>query len=151
MYAMIPVALIAPMMYGLESNYVAKWGTAGMDPVQTLFAASALGTCLVLPLSVGSGQFISPFRPLGAPEGALLMLALLHAGSYTGYVWLVGRAGAVFASQVAYVVTAFGVIFSIILLGESYAPTVWVALVVMTGGLALISPKSPTKEHQSLA
>jgi drug/metabolite transporter (DMT)-like permease len=38
---------------------------------------------------------------------------------YAGYVWLVGRAGAVFAAQVAYLVTLFGVFWAMLILGET--------------------------------
>ena len=36
MIAAIPIALIAPMLYAVEGNVVARWGTAGLDPVEAL-------------------------------------------------------------------------------------------------------------------
>ena len=61
--------------------------------------------------------------------------------AYTGYIWLVGRAGAVFASQVAYVVTLGGVLLSALFLGERYSAWVWSALALMIAGLALVQPR----------
>ena len=65
---------------------------------------------------------------------------MLNALAYSGYVWLIGRAGSVFASQIAYLVTGFGVVWSKLLLGESYSALVWSAFVLMLAGIALVQP-----------
>jgi hypothetical protein len=59
-----------------------------------------------------TGHFIDPRGPWGAPEAAIVLSSLVHAGVYAGYVWMVGRAGAVFAAQVSYLVTPFGVLWA---------------------------------------
>lgn len=141
MLAWIPVALIAPLCYGLEGNVVARWGLSGLDPVQALFGASVLGAIVMAPAALATGQFIDPRAGMGAPEWALVASALIHASVYAAYVWLVGRAGPVFAGQVAYVVTGFGVLWSMILLSETYAIWVWAALGVMLCGIALVQPR----------
>ena len=51
----------------------------------------------------------------------MLVSGVLNVLAYSGYVWLVGRAGSVFASQIAYLVTGFGVLWSMALLGERYS------------------------------
>ncbi|KAA9010215.1 DMT family transporter [Histidinibacterium aquaticum] len=135
------VALFAPFCYAVEGNVVARWGTAGMGPIQTLFAASVIGAILSAPLALATGQFITPRWPLGEADLALIALAVIHAVVYAGYVWLVGRAGSVFAAQVAYLVTGFGVLWSMLMLGERYATTVWLALALMLAGVALVQPR----------
>ncbi|MGA1269114.1 MAG: hypothetical protein ACO3WM_08665 [Gemmobacter sp.] len=52
-----------------------------------------------------------------------------------------GRAGAVFAAQVAYLVTAFGLIWSMSLLGERYGVGLWAAFAVLFAGMALVQPR----------
>ncbi|KUF12242.1 DMT family transporter [Pseudoponticoccus marisrubri] len=137
------VALIASACYALEGNVVARWGTQGLDPVQVLAGASVVGMALSLPLALVSGQFIDPRPPWGAPDAAVLASALLHAGAYTGYVWLVSRAGSVFAAQVSYLVTLFGVCWAMLFLGEAYSGWFWSALAVMMCGVALVQPRPP--------
>lgn len=137
----IPVALIAPLFYACEGNIVAKWGTHGLDPVQVLYGASLVGTVVMLPVALVSGQWISPLPPYGLPDLALTLSALIHATVYTVYVWLVGRAGPVFAVQISYLVTGFGVLWAILLLNESYAGPVWAAMAVMFAGLFLVQPR----------
>jgi len=127
MLAFLPLALVAPFCYAIEGNVVARWGTAGLDPVQVLFGASVLGTLISLPLALGTGQFFVP-RPINVIV-------------YTTYVWLVGRAGAVFAGQVSYLVTGFGVLWAMLLLAERYSGWVWAALAAMAFGLALVQPR----------
>ena len=97
----LAVALIAPAFYALEGNYVAKFGTAGLDPVQALFGASLVGAAITAPLALALGEWIDPRPPWGPPDGAIALSAAIHALVYSGYVWMVGRAGAVFAAQVS--------------------------------------------------
>lgn len=141
MLAFIPLALVAPLFYAFEGNYVARWGTAGLDPFQVMFGASLVGVLITLPLAVGLGQVVDLRTAWGAPEFALLTSSVIHAVTYTAYVWLIGRAGAVFAVQVSYPVTAFGLIWSMLLLGERYSLWVWAAFVVMVVGLSLVQPR----------
>lgn len=145
MIAVLPLALVAPFFYGVEGNVVAKWGTFGLSPVEVMFGASAVGLLIAIPLAVLSGQWVSPLPPYGSVQGALVLSSVIHAVVYTTYVWLIGRAGAVFASQVAYLVTGFGVVWSMLMLGERYSGWVWVALVFMFVGLALVQPRKRRK------
>jgi drug/metabolite transporter (DMT)-like permease len=135
------VALAGPFCYGLEGNYLAVRPPAGLDPVATLLGASVIGALIAAPIAIGSGGFIDLTKPWAAPEWALFASSLLHAMAYTGYIWLVGVAGPVFSSQIAYVVTTAGVLISALALKESYSGWVWAALVLMIGGLALVQPR----------
>ncbi|MBT8459615.1 MAG: DMT family transporter [Boseongicola sp.] len=136
----IPIALIAPLFYGLEGNVVARWGTAGLDPVEVLYGASVVGAIIALPIAVSSGQFIDPRGPWGRPDYALVIAAVIHVLVYSAYVWMVGRAGPVFAVQVSYLVTGFGVGWAMFILGESYSVWVWGAMAVILTGVFLVQP-----------
>ncbi len=89
----IPVALAAPFFYGIEGNYIAKFGTLHHTAIETLWGASLIGMIVVLPLTLWSGHWINPMNGIGAPELALVASAVLHALVYAGYVWLVARVG----------------------------------------------------------
>jgi drug/metabolite transporter (DMT)-like permease len=141
MIAFIPLALVAPFCYAVEGNIVARWGTAGLDPVQVLFGASAIGTVIALPLAIGSGQFFIPKSPFILADFTMALSSVIHVAVYTGYVWLIGRAGAVFAGQISYLVTGTGVLWSMLLLAETYSLWVWMALVCMVFGLMLVQPR----------
>lgn len=144
MVGFIPLALIGPLFYAFEANYIARFGTAGMDAVQAMFMASVAGVILALPLALGSGQWIDPFAGFGRPEAALVASGVIHGLCYASYVWLASRAGAVFASQTGYLVTGAGVIWAVVLLGERFPPMVWLALCVILSGVALVQPRGKT-------
>ncbi|MEX0337970.1 MAG: DMT family transporter [Arenibacterium sp.] len=146
--AMLPwmmLTLLAVFCYAFEGNYVAKWGTRGLDAIQVLLGASLIGIFLALPLAVMSGQFISPFRPYGAPEWSLIASALIHVMVYAIYVWMVGRAGPVFTAQVGYLVTGFGVVWAMLILRESYSPYFWAAMALIFLGVFLVQPRGKDK------
>lgn len=137
----IPVALLAVVCYALESNVMAKWGTAGVDGIGVMFGASLIGAIIVLPLAVASDQFISPFRIWAAPEWALLAASVVHVVVYAGFVWLVGRTGSVFAVQVSYIVTGAGVLWAMLLLGERFAANFWIAMGLVLTGVFMVQPR----------
>lgn len=139
--AFIPLALVGPLFYAVEANYVARFGTAGMDAVQAMFMASLVGLILCLPLALASGQMFNPVADFGRAEAALVVSSVVHALCYAGYVWLAARAGAVFAAQCSYLVTVAGVFWAMALLGERLPPQVWVSLVLMLAGVAMVSPR----------
>lgn len=143
MTAFLPLALIAPACYALEGNLVALRGTGGLDPLQVLFGASVLGLAIALPVALATGQWIPPAALWegGAAGRAVLAAGVIHAVVYTGYVWLIGAAGAVFAAQIAYLVTGSGVFWAMVMLGERYSLWVWAALGLMLAGLALVQPR----------
>ena len=141
MIAWLPLALVAPFFYALEVNVVARWGMGGTDPIQLLFGAATTAALISAPLALAGGQWIDPRPPWGAPDAALVTAAVLNISAYTTYVWLVGRAGPSFAAQTSYLVTGFGVLWAMLLLGERFSGWVWGALAVMMAGVALVQPQ----------
>lgn len=140
MAAWLPLAMVGPVFYALEGNYVAKWGMAGLDAVQAMFWASLVAALLALPLALSMEQWIDPRPPYALPELALMASSTIHALMYAAYVWLAAKAGAVFATQTSYVVTLSGVLWAMLLLDEQFSAWVWAAMAVMLIGLFLVQP-----------
>lgn len=144
--AVVPVGwaaayLVVAMFYAFEGNYVARWGVAGLDPFQLMLGASLVGVSIVVPLMLVTGQTIAPQWPLPRAQAALIGASVVHVLVYASYVWLVGRAGAVFAVQVSYLVTGFGLFWAWLVLGEAFSNVVWLALAVMFAGMYLVQPR----------
>lgn len=140
-FGFVLLGMLAPLAYGAEGNFL-KWaGDTGLDPFQMLFGASVIGLAIVVPLALGMGVFINPLQPWNAPEWAIVGATIVNQITYVGYIWLVGRTGPVFAAQVSYLVTGFGVVASMLILGESYSGYIWAALVLMLFGLFLVRPR----------
>ena len=135
------VALIAPLCYAIEGNFVAARAPIKLSPLVTLFGASAIGTLLITPVVWFGDMTVSFTGTWDISHWAILGSAIGHVAAYSGYLWLLGRAGAVFTSQIGYVVTLSGVIGAIVMLGESYGLSVWLAVAMMLFGVALVRPK----------
>ena len=135
------LVLLAVLCYAIEGVGLGHLGRAGLDSVQLFLGASVLSVVVTLPIALATGTFIIPVWPFGIAEFAVLLSGLANTVAYVGYVWMVGRGGAVFASQVAYLVTGFGVLWSMALLDESYSIWIWGAFIVIIAGLFLTQPK----------
>lgn len=146
MAAFLPIALVGPLFYAMEATYVARNGTEGLDAVQAMFGASVVGLILCAPVTLGTGQFINPAEGFGRAEAALVGSSVIHALMYAGYVWLASRAGAVFAAQCSYLVTGAGIFWAMALLGERFSPFVWLAVVLLLCGVALVNPRETGRE-----
>lgn len=142
----ILVAILAPLCYASEGNYVAVRAPQNLNAVTTLFGASVCGLLLLLPLVYGFGWQVPMLVVWDASRWAIVLAALGHVIAYTGYLWLLGRAGAVFTSQIAYIVTLTGVLASVLFLGERYGWLLWVAVALMLVALALVKPVRQASE-----
>lgn len=144
----ILVALIPPICYAIEGNGLNLFGTGGLSPAELLFGASLIGLAVAIPNAHIQGDWIA-ITPWDAGKSAIVALTFLHVAAYAGYIWLVSAAGAVFASQVAYIVTVTGVGWSIAILSESYSGWIWSALALMLAGLALVAPQAPKDQNDT--
>ncbi len=144
-------ALMAPVFYAVEANIVDRFGTAGMGPIEAMFLISVTGAVMTFPLAIGTGQWINPMNGIGEPELALILSSVLHALAYSAYVWLAANAGAVFAAQSSYIVTASGVFWAMALLGERFSGWVWVSLLLIFVGLAFVQPRRAGVAGEGLA
>ena len=135
------VALIAPLCYAIEGNIVAARAPIKLSPLVTLFGSSVVGTLLIIPVVWLGSMSVSLTGVWDNSHWAIIGSAVGHVVAYTGYLWLLGRAGAVFTSQIGYVVTLSGVVGAVLMLNESYGPSVWLAVAMMLTGVALVKPK----------
>jgi drug/metabolite transporter (DMT)-like permease len=151
MAAFLPLAMVGPLFYAMESTYVAKAGTPGMDAVQAMFGASLAGLVFCAPVMLALGHWFPMTLPLDRAEGALIVSSALHGLLYATFVWLASKAGAVFASQSSYIVTASGVVWAMVLLGERFSPWVWAAAAVMLAGISLVQPRPAAASNRRRA
>ena len=147
MLAFIPLGLIPSLMYAFEGNFVARFGTGGAGPLQLLLGASIAGVVITGPIAFATGQWINPIHVWGIADFALIASALIHTLVYTLYVMIVRNYGPVFSVQVSYVVTASGLGWAMLILGERYSGPIWLALVVMFVGIYLVSPDLKSKKN----
>lgn len=136
------LALLSPFCYAIEGVWINKIGLAQLDPIEVILGASIFGLVALFPIVLINGYWISPFSTWGPAEFAVTFSSLIHSLIYISYIWLIRKAGVVFASQVSYIYTASGIGFSIILLGEEYSAFVWSAVILMLMGLMMVRPSN---------
>ncbi len=137
----VVMAVAAPLLYGAEANFLTWIGNRGLGAFQIMLGSMVFGLVLAIPLALVSGQIFSPFRPWHGPEIAIVAGASMNWVAYVAYVWLIGRAGPVFSAQVAYLVTGWGVVISMVFLGETYSLWIWAAFALMLIGVGLVRPR----------
>ncbi|MEL6219975.1 MAG: DMT family transporter, partial [Pseudomonadota bacterium] len=134
--------IIVSLSYAAENVYIARAKPGGLDALGVMCGLSWAALLMLLPAAALEGPLLP--ATFGEAEAALVGIAVLHVLSYFGFVWLIGRAGPVFAAQVGYVVTASGVAWGMALLGERHSVWVWAALALVFAGIALVSPRERT-------
>lgn len=142
----ILVALGSTLCYATESNVVARFVPPAEDAIATLLGACIAGLAMTLPATLLFGRWDAAPAPWNAgawgdAEWAIFGITVLHVVAYSGYLWLVGRAGPIFTSQVGPVVTVAGVLFSVWFLDERNSAWIWLSLVLLVSGLMLVRPR----------
>ncbi len=135
------VALLAAACYAAENIYIALRLPTGSDPGAILCGMLLTAGGLMVPLVLATGTYTALGWPLGIVELSVVGMAVVNVLSYGVFVYLVSKAGPVFASQMAYVVTLSGVVWGIVLFNEQHTVWVWSALVAMLAGLVLVKPR----------
>ena len=136
------VAVAATVCYGAEGHFIVAFSPPRLNPLAALFGASIVAVTFVGPAAWLLGDWVDLSASWEIAEWALVWSTLAHVVAYSGFIWLVGIAGAVFSSQIAYVVTMAAVFLSAWFLDERYSAWVWVALVFMIAGIALVRPRA---------
>ena len=137
----IPLSILSVVSFAVEGIILGKYGRGGLDPLQLVLGAAVVAVLMTAPIAWATGTLRLPQGSLGTAEWAIVGSAVANTAAYAGYFWIVGRAGPVFAAQGSYLVTGFGVVWSMVLLGEIYSPWIWAGLVVILSGMALVLPK----------
>ena len=136
----IALPVLTCLSYSLENIYIAKWKPQNLEPMQVMCGLFLAATIMLLPAVALSDTWMA-FGKFDTAEIALIAMTVAHILAYGGFVWLIGRAGPVFAAQVAYVVTLTGVFLGIVILDEVHSGWVWLSLVLMLTGLTLVQPR----------
>ena len=137
----IALPVLTCLSYTMENIYIARSRPADLDPMQVMCGFFWAALIMLLPVVAVSGTWM-PVGRFDLAEISLVAMTFAHIFAYTGFVWLIAHAGPVFAAQVAYIVTLTGVFLGIVVLGEVHSDWVWMSLILMMGGLALVQPRS---------
>lgn len=136
----ILAVVLCAVCYAIESVYIAEGISDEIDIRELLSGSNIVAAIVLVPATAwtGVGEPVSwIFTPAGL---AIAATALLSTVAYLMYFYTIKLLGAVFASQCAYVVTISGVLWGILFFSEVHTVWVWLSVLVMMAGLALVTP-----------
>jgi len=134
-------ACLASVCYAAEGLVIALRMPDSANAFTVACGMHLMATLILAPVVLVSGSFVALTWPWGQVEWAIVGLSALNASAYSLFIYLVNRAGPVFASQTAYVVTLSGVFWGMAIFGEAHSYWVWLSLAVMLVGLAMVTPR----------
>ena len=138
----VAAALGAALSYAMENVVIAKLRPPRTQSFTLLWGMMLLSSLALLPAVLATGSFVPLAWPWRTVEWAIVGMAAVNVVSYGLFVYLVTATGAVFASQIAYVVTVSGVSWGLLIFEERHSGWIWGALAVMVAGLALVKPRN---------
>ena len=110
-----------------------------MDSMHVATGMMVTSSLMLLPASLATGTFHPLWRSFALVDCLILLHMVLAALTFRMYFVLLRRAGPVYFSQVAFIVTLTAVFFGILFLGEQHSLWIWASLVLIFAGVALVN------------
>jgi len=134
------VSLAAAASYATENVYIVLQRPRRLDALTALWGMTLAATGMLGAVAVAMGVSLTLPAHWGQAEAAVVLMAAIHVSCYATLLFILHRAGGVFASQVAYIVTPAGVFWGVILLSEEVTLAILVSTAFVLLGLTLIRP-----------
>jgi drug/metabolite transporter (DMT)-like permease len=138
-YWILAVVLCA-VFYAIENVYIAEGISDEMDIRELLSGSNIVATIVLVPTTMWMGLEVPVSWVFTASGLAISTIAIFSTVAYMMFFYTIKTAGPVFASQCAYIVTISGVLWGILIFSEVHTVWVWLSIVVMMTGLALVTP-----------
>lgn len=141
MITFVLIAFITPFLYAGTTIYAARHKPPDADPLQMACGMMLASSLLLLPVSLATGNFHPLWVNFGLREGLMIVHSCTTALTFSLYFIILTKAGPVYISQVAYIVTASAIGWGMLVLGERHSPWIWVAVALIVGGVALVNSR----------
>jgi drug/metabolite transporter (DMT)-like permease len=136
------LALISAVCYATLNMVLTLKTPPGANRFMVTCGMFVAASLIMVPIVFLTGSFTPLNWPWGPVEWAMIGLGVISATAYTLYFHLIDRAGPVFTSQVANLVTLCGVLWGMIIFGEQHSAWIWLSLATMMVALAMVAPRA---------
>ena len=134
------IGLGAPLMHGLGYVMLSERNRpADADSLSIASGTLYATAVMTLPLAIAFGQFRLVLPPFSAGELAMITHFVLAAFNFYAIFELIRISGPTYMSQANFLAVAFGVIFGMLIFGETHSLYVWGAMALTLAGVALVN------------
>ncbi len=138
------LALFTPATYVIANLYAERRRPQTGDPLTNAAGMLLFSTPFLLVLNLGTGTFHPIWADFGAAEAAMLAYSVLTAGALVLFFAIVRLSGAVYLSQVGYIISVVGLLVGMVTFGERPSPLMYAAVALIFAGVAMVnSRKAP--------
>jgi len=141
--------VLCAVCYAIENVYISEGINIDLDIRELLCGSNIVATIILVPTTAWMGVGVPVSWVLTPAALAISTIALSSTLAYMMFFYTIRTAGPVFASQCAYIVTISGILWGIVIFSEVHTIWVWLSVVVMMAGLALVTPA--TRANSKLA
>jgi len=134
--------------YALENMILTFRLPKGANPFMITCGSFLVSSAVMVSVVMATDSFVPLAWPWGTMEWAIVGIAAINAVVYGLFIYLIAYAGPVFSSQVAYLVTLFGVAWGMIIFDERHSVWVWLSLIIMLAGLTLVRPRKHERTQE---
>ena len=133
------LAFLSPIGYAAGNVYTAKCRPADIDALVGANGMMCGSALLLLIVTLISDQWFVLWSAPSLIDSLISLHGVISAVAFTLFFVLVRIAGPVYFSQVAYLVTFFGIGIAMVIFGERYSLWLWAALLVTVYGVWLVN------------
>ena len=136
----ILLVVLCALLYAAENVYISEGVSYETNIFELLGGSTIVSLVFLIPatFSLGTGNLF-PWV-LTSSGWAITSIAVISVVAYSMFFYTIKTAGAVFASQCAYIVTVAGVLWGIAIFSEKHTVWVWMSILIIMVGVALVSP-----------
>jgi drug/metabolite transporter (DMT)-like permease len=135
----VAVALLAPLCFAVCGISAAKFRPPEARSVSVSAGVQLVAALFLLPVMAVADSWWFFASDFGEGEAALIVVALFYVVFWLCFFEIIRLAGPVFFSTSNYIATVAGVVWGLIIFGDSLSPWIWGALVLMIAGLYLMN------------
>jgi len=133
------LAFLSPLSYAAGNVFTAKVRPQDIDDLASANGMLFASALILLIASLATQQWFSIWSEVSLANSLVMMHGLISAIAFTLFFLLVRIAGPVYFSQVAYLVTFFGIAIAMVVFDERYSVWHWAAFAVTVTGVILVN------------
>ncbi len=142
------LAFISPLFYSINSIYASKFQSIHLDPIHTATGMMVSSSFMLLIASLATNTFHPIWKNFDLADSLIVLHMALAALTFFMYFLLLRRAGPVYFSQVAFIVTLNAIMWGVLLFDEQHSVWIWVALALIFLGVALVNLRQKKQSSQ---